>query len=88
MNEGLQRIDPEVRKADARDARELLEDRIFGKAVDDLYEQALGKLMICKNAEEKLELVAQLQALKAIPLQLNHYVNSEKKAVQDARRRQ
>jgi hypothetical protein len=87
MNEGLQRIDPEVRKADARDARDLLEDRIFSKAINDLHEQALGKLMVCKKRKEIFELVAQLQALKAVPLQLNHYVNSEKKAVQDAWRR-
>ncbi len=81
MTEPLHRADPEEVKRDAREAGELLQDRIFLKAIIDLRKMWFGKLMGPRLTDgQKLELVAQLQALEAIPLQLSTYVNSQKMA--------
>jgi hypothetical protein len=77
MNE---RTDPHLRKEIAVESKAMLESRAFLFAVKALRQQWFGELMLCKDPNEKLELIAQLKALEAIPQRLEGFINDEKNA--------
>jgi hypothetical protein len=71
-------IDPELVKQQAREAEGLLGHPIFKKAVSDLNARLTGALMSSSDPNRKIQLVDELQALRAIELQLTSYVNGGK----------
>jgi hypothetical protein len=67
----IPRTDPEVLKALARDARELLDNRAFTQAVLDLRKQWVGEWASDATTKEQAELLrAKVMALEAIPQRL------------------
>jgi hypothetical protein len=80
----MQRLSPELRKADATAAQTLLDDRIFMKAILDLRKQWFGELMNEETPRKQDILVAKLKSLEDIPLQLQSYVNAQKMAMKSA----
>lgn len=68
---------PEERREDARRAKEMVNDPVFGKAVLALHNQWFGELMRASTDPARLELVARLKALEAIPHQLVTYITKE-----------
>jgi hypothetical protein len=67
----IDRADPEVVKAMAREAKGLLDDRAFTTAIRTLHLQALGELISgSPNVERKESLIAELRVLEAIPRRL------------------
>jgi hypothetical protein len=77
-------VDPELRKELAREALDLLQNRIFLQAVADLRKTWFAELMVSggqtDTPERRQELVAKLRALEEIPLKLNGYVSDERYA--------
>jgi hypothetical protein len=70
MNE-IPRVDSELRKEIAREARSLIEDRAFMQAVADLRKQWHGELMLDATTDEQAKLLrAKMMALEAIPQRL------------------
>jgi predicted NBD/HSP70 family sugar kinase len=77
MTEPLKRTDPEVVKALANDAKDLMEDRAFVVAIAKLKNQWYGELMRVGGDPNKIvDLRARLEALEAIPQLLNNFMNS------------
>ena len=74
-----QRADPDLIKALAKDAKDLLEDRAFSTAIRALHAQWYGELIreSQNNPDKVTELVAKLRALEAIPKMLEHFMASE-----------
>ena len=71
-------VDPDIRKALAKDAEGLLGDGAFAIAVKTLRMSWYAELMNDGTEPPKvLELVARLRALEAIPQMLDHLVTSE-----------
>jgi hypothetical protein len=73
------------RKQRADDALELLENKIFTAAVLALRKEWFQELMTAGLADRKIELVAMMKALEAIPNRLQIYVNDQK--MHEARRK-
>jgi hypothetical protein len=73
------------RKQRADDALELLENRIFTRAVLTLRQEWFQELMGAPSTDRRFELVAMLKALEAIPNRLQIYVNDQK--MHEARRK-
>jgi hypothetical protein len=77
-------VDPELRKELAREAFDLLQNRIFLQAVADLRKAWFAELMVpggpTDTPERRQDLVSRLRALEEIPLKLNSYVADEKYA--------
>ena len=72
------KADPELIKALAREARELLDNRAFDTAIRALHTQWYGELIGAGGSTEKtMNLAARLQALEAIPRMLEHFVASQ-----------
>jgi hypothetical protein len=67
-------------RQEARDAKTLLGDPAFQRAILALRKQWFGELMTKTRDSEKLELVSRLAALEGIPAQLSSYVESERMA--------
>ena len=70
-------VDPDIRKALAKDAEGLLADGAFALAVKTLRMQWYADLLNATTDEQKLALAAKFQALDAIPQLLDHFVTSE-----------
>jgi hypothetical protein len=67
----IDRADPEVVKAIAREAKGLLDDRAFTTAIRTLHLQCLGELISAHpSAERKEELIAELRVLESLPRRL------------------
>ena len=86
--EPLKRADPELTKALAAEASDLLANRAFDTSVLTLRKQWFGELMDPEVVDtmKVMELVFKLRALQAIPQLLDHLVDSEKMALKYARR--
>ena len=70
MND-IPRTDPEVLKAFARDARELLDNRAFAQAVLDLRQQWVGEWKLDSTPNKRAKLLrAKVMALEEIPQRL------------------
>lgn len=66
-------------KQDAIEAKDLLESRIFQKAIIDCRKRSFQQLMSDGYDDSgKLRLVAFLQALESIPQELAGYINNDK----------
>jgi hypothetical protein len=79
-DETPQKTNPELIKALAREAKDVLEDRVFTTAVRALHAQWYGELLATSDPDKMGNLVAKLQALEAIPQMLRHFMDSEKMA--------
>jgi hypothetical protein len=69
----IPKTDPELIKAVAKEAGQLLENRAFTAAVRTLHKQWLGELLLMDRTDvpKVLDLVAKLQVLEAIPKRLD-----------------
>jgi hypothetical protein len=87
----IPKTDPELIKAVAKEAGQLLENRAFTTAVRVLHKQWLGELLIQDRTDvpRVLDLVAKLQVLEAIPQRLNSMSHDAEflKGAHNARRR-
>ena len=71
-------VDPDIRKALAKDAEGLLGDGAFAIAIKTLRMQWYAELITDgTDASRVLELTARLRALESIPQMLDHLVTSE-----------
>jgi hypothetical protein len=82
--EPIKKADPELIKALAREAKDVLDDRAFTTATRALHAQWYGELMTpnMNDVAKLTELVAKLRTLEAIPQMLRHLMDSEKMAQQ------
>jgi hypothetical protein len=80
MNE-IPKVDPELRKAIAREAGDFVEDRVFNLACRSLHAQWYGQLMTDGLPKKQvLDLVSRLRALEAIPARLRSMAKDEELA--------
>ena len=75
--EPAKKADPELVKALAREADQVLESRAFTTAVRALHAQWYGELLNAVDPPRVLELVAKLKALEGIPLMLKHFMTTQ-----------
>jgi hypothetical protein len=68
----------------AEDASDLLKDKAFQAALLSLRKRWFDQAIAAKSAETKLELLAQLKALEAIPQELGGLVNDYRMAKHNA----
>ncbi len=80
--EPIKKADADLVKALAREAKDLLDDRVFTTATRALHAQWYGELMspATNDVAKQTELIAKLRALEAIPQMLRHFIDSEKMA--------
>jgi hypothetical protein len=79
MTEPLKRADPELVKALARDAGDLLENRAFTAAVRTLHMQLLGELILEGNdAKREQDALAQLRLLEKLTKRLASMMHDQK----------
>ena len=80
MND-IPRTDPELRKALAREAEELLANRAFQAAILALRQVWHAEQMLDATSNKKAKMLrAKMMALEAIPQQLAVFINNEKMA--------
>jgi len=60
----------------ADEARSLLDNRAFTQAILELRKRWFDQLMAVRTNEERLDLVAALKALEAIPTELQIQINN------------
>jgi hypothetical protein len=74
----IERTDPELIKALAKDAGELMGNRAFREALLDLRKQWFAEMMNegCDDLRVR-ELRAKMMALEAIPQMLQHFMSSQ-----------
>jgi hypothetical protein len=75
-------IDLEQLKAQAKEAKNLLEDQIFNQAIRALRQQWHAEQMATTEEGEIVRLARQMQVLEAIPQQLQIFINDYKMAAQ------
>jgi hypothetical protein len=68
----------EARRQLAEDARDLLSTKAFTEAVLALRRQWFAELMTAAEDNLRISLTLKLQALEAIPMQLNSFINDQK----------
>jgi hypothetical protein len=80
MTDPIKPTDLQVVRELAQGAKALQDDRAFKVAVAALENQWYGEMLMAQTVEEKLDRVAKLSALKAIPKMLDSLIASEKMA--------
>jgi hypothetical protein len=78
-------IRPEERKELATEARELLDNKAFTTAILDLRKRWFAEMMVSADEAVDRSLKAKIQALEAIPQELQILINNQKMA--EARRK-
>ena len=78
-------IRPEERKALAEEAKDLLENKAFTTAVLELRKRWFGEMMASTDWALDQMLKAKIQALEAVPQELQILINNQKMA--EARRK-
>jgi hypothetical protein len=73
-------IRPEERKELATEARELLDNKAFTTAILDLRKRWFAEMMVSADEAVDRSLKAKIQALEAIPQELQILINNQKMA--------
>jgi hypothetical protein len=69
--------DPDARRELARQAKELKDDPAFQAAVQALRKQWFGELMTLSDEGAMVRMTLKIQALEALPQQLQVFINDE-----------
>ena len=87
MTDDLQQKKQEFadKKELADGARELMDDKAFRQAIQELHTLYLGQLMAAGATEQKLELIAMMKALANIPAELKVIMNNFQMAARQQR---
>jgi len=73
----IPRADATLRQELAKEAKELLDNRVFQAAILTCRKQWFGELMTTADDTAQRELVAKLKALEAIPQRLESLITDE-----------